>query len=132
MILVETEVTDFTRRSRSLLVSHVATALPRGLEPGEVVVVRSGADHWTACVIDIDFTLEDTVYRLSLGGRIPADQAADLLADRGVDAHAVGSTGRSVEVTDVLAMLGSLRDSGREGVRVPAPRRAVGALVDQG
>jgi hypothetical protein len=125
MILVETEVNDFTRRSRSLLVSHTAT----GLEPGEVVVVRSRLDYWTACLVDIDFTLTDTVYRLSLGGRIPSDQAADLLAGRGVDAHA---TGARVEVADVLAMLGSLREGGREGVHVPAPRRVAALLADQG
>lgn len=124
MMLVETEVTDFTRRSRSLLVSHNAAGLDRCLEPGEVVVVRSGEEHWTGCVVDLDFTLDDTLYRLSLGGVVPAEQAEALLVG---EAPAAGAAPR-VDVVDVLAMLGSLRTVGREAVRVPAQRRAVALL----
>lgn len=124
MLLVETEVAEFTRRSRSLLVSHTAAGLPRGLEPGEVVVVRSGAEHWTGCVVDLDFTLDDTVYRLSLGGVVPADQAEALLCE---DAAAEAPR---VDVADVVAMLGSLRTVGRQALRVPAQRRAVALLAE--
>lgn len=121
MLLVETEVAEFTRRSRSLQVSHTATGLPRGLEPGEVVVVRSGAEHWTGCVVDVDFTLDDTVYRLSLGGVVPVEQAEALLREEAAEAP-------RVDVADVVAMLGSLRTLGREALRVPAQRRAVALL----
>lgn len=124
MLLVETEVAEFTRRSRSLLVSHTAVGLPRGLEPGEVVVVRSGGEHWTGCVVDVDFTLDDTVYRLSLGGVVPADQAEALLGED------TATAAPRVDVADVVAMLGSLRAVGREALRVPAQRRAAALLAE--
>lgn len=79
---VVVELTPFTRRSRSVAVSHRAAALPRGLEPGEFVVVHDPSDEadFTATVADIGFELEDTVYRLELGTRITPEEAAEWLA----------------------------------------------------
>jgi hypothetical protein len=79
MELIVTELSEFTRRSRSLAIAHGETELTRGLEYGERVLVRSGAEYRTAVVVDIDFDLNDTHYRLVLGGKVPAQLAADAL-----------------------------------------------------
>jgi hypothetical protein len=79
---VVVELSPFTRRSRSVAVSHLAAGLPRGLEPGEFVVVHDPADDadFTATVADVGFELEDTIYRLELGTRITPEEAAEWLA----------------------------------------------------
>ena len=79
---VVVELSPFTRRSRSIAVSHVAAGLSRGLEPGEFVLVHDPADgaDFTAAVADIGFEPEDTVYRLELGTRITAEEAEEWLA----------------------------------------------------
>jgi hypothetical protein len=79
---VVVELSPFTRRSRSLAVSHVAARLARGLEPGEFVLVHDPADgaDFTAAVADIGFEPEDTVYRVELGTRITPEEAEEWLA----------------------------------------------------
>lgn len=101
---VVVELSRFSRRSRSLAVSHVASGLSRGLEQGEYVVVHDPADgvDFTATVADIHFELEDTVYRLELGTRITADEAADWLAPT------VPDDGR-VSTRQLMDLLGELR-----------------------
>jgi hypothetical protein len=78
---VRATLAPFTLRSRSLLVGHVGSGLTQGLEPGQHVLVHDEAAglHHTAVVADIDFELEDTVYRLELRGRITATEAAEWL-----------------------------------------------------
>lgn len=79
MQALELELSEFTRRVGSLSVAHSTTALRRGLEPGESVLVRDGArGFYVATVRDISFGLTDTHYRLELGA--PMD-AATALAD---------------------------------------------------
>ena len=74
METLELALSEFTRRSRSLLVAHSATALSRGLEPGETVLVRDGETCLMAEVADISFELTDTHYRLALGREVsPAE-----------------------------------------------------------
>jgi hypothetical protein len=102
---VVVELSPFSRRSRSLAVSHVACGLRRGLEQGEYVVLHDPVDgtDFTASVADIGFELEDTVYRLELGTRITADEAAEWQAPATDEADAPMSTRR------LMDLLGELR-----------------------
>ena len=106
---VVVEVGPFSRRSRSLAVSHVACGLTRGLEPGEYVVVHDPAadNDFTATVADIHFEPEDTVYRLELGTRITADEAAEWLAPE------VDEDDGRVSTRQLMELLGELRQRER-------------------
>lgn len=102
-------LSPFTRRSRSLAVSHVQQGLTRGLEPGEHVLVHDPAagEHFTAKVADIHFELDDTDYRLELGTRITAAEAAEWL---------VPSSAAEDRLTtrDIVDLLAELRRSERD------------------
>lgn len=72
MHVVEVNLTEFTRRSRSVVVNHGDTDLPRGLEYGESIMVHIGGEEYrTAVVVAVEFSLTDTHYRLIIGGRVP-------------------------------------------------------------
>lgn len=96
-------LTGFTRRSRSIEISHVALGLTRGLEPGEIVVVHDPADgaDFGARVADIGFELDDTTYRLELGSRILPEEAADRRAPSAGDG--------TLAMQDLIALLAELR-----------------------
>lgn len=102
---VEVPLTAFTLRSRSVGVRHSSTDLPRGLDLGEHVVLLDPTTrtHYLAVVADIDFTLDDTVYRLELGTRITAGEAHQWL-------HPETASTR-VTAGDVARLLASLRAS---------------------
>lgn len=104
-------LSPFTRRSRSLSVSHVQQGLSRGLEPGEHVLVHDPAadEHFTAVVADIHFELEDTDYRLELGTRITAAEAAEWLAPA-----EPGGDGDRLTTRDIVDLLAELRRSERD------------------
>ena len=78
---IRVTLTPFTRRRRSVPVSHVAAGLQQGLEPGEHVLLHDtvGDLHHTAVVADVGYELEDTTYRLELGTRITAAEAREWL-----------------------------------------------------
>jgi hypothetical protein len=126
MELIETELSEFTRRSRSLVVMHGETGLDRGLEYGERVLVLSGGEYRTAVVADIDFEFSDTRYRLILGGRVPADMAESRLLGE-INARPQGGAGGPVSVYDIADMLAR---SGA-GRRIPMQRRAAHRLLDR-
>jgi hypothetical protein len=66
---------------RRVLVAHSQTGLRRGLDFGEPVILRvEDGEHHVARVTDITFELEDTVYTLELGGRVPAELARERAA----------------------------------------------------
>jgi hypothetical protein len=114
MEIIDVELSDFTLRSRSMLVSHVSSALTRGLEPGEQVVLRDRVrGHFSAHVADIGFEPADTLYRVRIGVRLTAEEAGERVR-RGT-ASAVGSLSKQ----DVLDLLGDLRSAGRT---LPAAR----------
>ncbi|HWI44275.1 MAG TPA: hypothetical protein VNS81_11710 [Nocardioides sp.] len=106
---IETTLSPFTRRSRSLAVSHVQQGLSRGLEPGEHVLVHDPetGEHFTAKVADVHFDLDDTGYRLEIGTRITAAEAAEWLAPS--DPAADRLTTR-----DIVDLLAELRRSERD------------------
>lgn len=110
--LVDVALSDVSRRSRTLQVSHEAAGLRRGLDPGESLLVRDGEDFYSAEVADIEFELDDTVYTLTLGGRVPEDLAAEQLTGT---APEPGPHGFSVH--DVVRLLGKATSG-----RVPSPR----------
>lgn len=125
MELIVTELSEFTRRSRSLAVAHGDTDLTRGLEFGERVLVRSGEEYRSAVVVDIDFDVTDTHYRLVLGGRVPSKLAADALVGE-IEPGAPSVSGKvSVyDVADLLARTGSAH-------RIPMQRRVATHLNDR-
>lgn len=55
---------------------HSLTSLTRGLEPGEeLVIVDADGEYHAAAVVDIAFTVADTVYVLQTGVRLPEELA---------------------------------------------------------
>ena len=119
MELSDIELTEFTRRSRSVVVAHSASGLARGLEYGERVLLHTDGAYRTGVVVDIDFDLEDTHYRLVLGGRVPSDLARQRVAETSA------ATSARVSVQDVADMLAR---SGA-GHRIPMQRRAADRLL---
>ena len=119
MELIDIELTEFTRRSRSVVLAHRDADLDRGLEYGERVLLHTGDEYRTAVVADIDFDLEDTHYRLILGGRVPAE-----LAQERVNGTAETVSGRvSVhDIADLLARSGA-------GHRIPMQRSSAQRLL---
>ena len=106
---IEIGLSEFTLRSRSVAVSHNASGLERGLEPGEPIVVSDpGTGHFfAAAVVDVDFEIEDTVYRVEIGSRIAPEEAADWIAD-----VPDSSTGQ-VTTREILDLLNELQRSRR-------------------
>jgi len=88
-------------RSHELFVAHSDLSLQRGLEPGERLVIRDAraGGAYVATVAEVEFLMEDTVYRLNLRGRLPHGVAAQAPAARRGDRFDVA------EVVDLLAWL---------------------------
>jgi len=96
-------LSPFTRRSRSLAVSHAAAGLHRGLDPGEHLLIHDpdAGEHFTGVVADVAFELADTSYRIEIGTRITSAEAHERLApaaDRG-----------RLGIADAVALLAELR-----------------------
>jgi hypothetical protein len=102
------ELSPFTRRSRSLAVDHGGLGLDRGLEPGEHLVIHDPVadEHFTAVVCDITFELADTTYRLEIGTRITAAEAAERVGPPTDDAR--------LTAQDIAALLADLRRGERD------------------
>ena len=124
MELIETPLTEFTHRSRSLAISHTEAGLRRGLEYGERVLIRSRGQYRTAVVADIEFTAEDTHYRLVLGGHVPTQVAEDKLLG---EINVTGAKRNKVTVEDIATLLSY---SG-SGVRIPMQRQVAQRLLDR-
>jgi len=120
---IEVELGEFGLRRRSLLVSHVAADLPRGLEPGERVLVHDPArGYFSGHVADLDFTPTDTVYRIGVGVALTDEQALERM--RGTFAPA----GDRITRQDLVDLLGQLRGTASpRRLPVAADRRSSGA-----
>ena len=107
---IELVLSPFTRRSRSVAASHVAQGLRRGLEPGEHVLVHDpeAGEHFTAVVADVRFELEDTGYRLELGTRVTAAEAAEWLDP------APETDAERLSTRDIVDLLAELRRGERD------------------
>ena len=74
-------LTDGPGAGGEFVVSHSASGLTRGLELDEqVVVVDPDGEFHAACVVDLEFSLEDTHYVMELGVRLPPDTVRARLA----------------------------------------------------
>ena len=126
MELIETQLTDFTRRSRSLSIRHADTRLSRGLEYGERVLVRSDREYRTAVVADVEFSIDDTHYRLVLGGVVPTEVAeARLLGEITVTREDADKSWITVaEIETLLSKAGSAQ-------RIPMQRQVARRLLDR-
>ncbi|MFS3127410.1 hypothetical protein ACLM5J_03290 [Nocardioides sp. Bht2] len=104
--LIGIEMSELTRRSRSLLLNHSDLALERGLEPGERVVLWDSisGDYHSGTVADIDFSERDTHYRFEIGIRLPEELALDRITG-------MPSTSRTLEPHDVVNLLQQLREA---------------------
>lgn len=90
--------------------SHVRSGLERGLELGEDVVVHcADGEFLAATVTGHDFELDDTLYRLELGVRLPLREAAVRLGVEPPDPAERPRTIGVQDVQDVLDLLGRLR-----------------------
>lgn len=102
METLQLALSEFTKRSRSVLVAHGATTLDRGLEPGETVLIRDGESLRAATVADVTFELTDTHYRLELGRELDAAESAAL-------AGAARSASPAVDTLELVALLREAR-----------------------
>ncbi|MBZ5735162.1 hypothetical protein K8Z61_11715 [Nocardioides sp. TRM66260-LWL] len=105
MELVELPYTgaELTAMRGPLIVSHVESRLRRALEPGEdLVLLDVDGEYHSGWVADLRFELEDTLYVVERGVRLPPEQASERLdeADGGPEARGLEST---QSVLDMLA-----------------------------
>ena len=119
MELIDIELSEFTRRSRSVVLVHSEADLARGLEYGERVLLRTGDEYRTAVVADVDFTPTDTHYRLILGGLVPAELALERASVAG---PAVPGRVSVHDIADMLTRAGA-------GQRIPMQRSAAERLL---
>ena len=102
MELIEVDRVVRGRDAHTAVVAHSETELRRGLEFGEPVVLRvGGRDHYAAKVRQIEFELDDTIYTLDLGARLPGDLAAERLVGLTAD--------HDLELHELVDLLGDLR-----------------------
>lgn len=101
-------LSPFTRACRSVPISHGDHGLTHGLDLGEHVLLHDPVadEHFSAVVADVGFGLDDTTYRLEIGARITAEEAADWSAPALEKDHL--TTG------DLVALLCDLRRSERD------------------
>jgi hypothetical protein len=90
--------------------AHASTDLTRGLNPLEEVVIRDldGELH-AATVEDIDYTLDDTVYLLQVGVRLPPEIAEERLRQDGPGATSENPEDGVEDVQSIVDLLGRLR-----------------------
>lgn len=125
MEVIGLELTEFTRRSRSVVLRHDAAGLGRRLEYGERVLLDTGAEYRAAVVADIDLDVDDVQYRLVLGGVVPPELAAGQPAGS-TDTTGAALSGRvSVhDLADILVRAGA-------GQRIPMQRQAAQRLLSE-
>ena len=103
MQIIVLDGTVQVRGERSLVVGHSLTDLPRGLDPREPVVLRTGdGDFYAAQVHAIEFELEDTVYTFEVGARLPEDLALERVDGLDPQQH-------DLTLHELVDLLGELR-----------------------
>ncbi|HYF72553.1 MAG TPA: hypothetical protein VD864_07015 [Nocardioides sp.] len=95
-----------------LVIAHSSTALTRGLDHGEPVVLQTDkGELYAAEVIDIGFWPEDTVYTLALGARLPENLARERIAGLDPAQHDLALH----EIVDLLGELARPQDPDKRG-----------------
>lgn len=103
MEIIELDASVDVRGNRVLVVGHSLTHLTRGLEPREQVVLRTaGSEFYAAQVRAIEFELEDTVYTLDVGPRLPEDLAVERVNGLDPERH-------DLSLHELVDLLGELR-----------------------
>ena len=95
--------TELSAMRGPVIVSHVESRMRRALEPGEdVVLLDLDGEYHSGFVADLRFELEDTLYVIDRGVRLPPEQASERLddADGGPEARGLFST---QSVLDMIA-----------------------------
>jgi hypothetical protein len=88
-----------------LNVNHSETRLDHGLELAERVVLADATGGFRAATVEeLDFGLEDTVYRFRLGAVLPPDLAAERVSG-------VPLSRDRQSIHDVVDLIGELRGS---------------------
>lgn len=110
MELIGIELSDFTRRSRSLLLHHCDLALDRILRPGEKVILWDAVseDYHSGTVADVDHDGDHVHYRFEVGIRLPEQLALDRLTGFPTAATSE-STVPALGTHEVLELLHQLR-----------------------
>ncbi|GAA1796146.1 hypothetical protein GCM10009795_046980 [Nocardioides hankookensis] len=103
MEIVELDASVGVRGERTLVVGHSLTRLERGLEPRESVVLHTADDdYYAAQVRGIEFELDDTIYTLAVGGRLPEDLALERVEGLDADVH-------DLSLHELVDLLGDMR-----------------------
>jgi hypothetical protein len=117
MELVDVTLNELARRSRVLLVRHTSTALTRGLCVDEEVVLHDASgDFFAGTVEDVDFEIDDTLYRIAVGVRLPEDLAQ---AWRERTSGAEQDDAGPLDMDRLVKLLGEARRA-REDASIPA------------
>lgn len=106
--LIGIELSEFTRRSRSLLLHHSDLALERPLAPGEPIVLWdavAGSYH-AGSVVDAHSSDGDIDYRITVGVRLPESLALDRITGLPTNSAELGTR-------EVFALLQKLREQTR-------------------
>ncbi len=106
MELIGIEMSDFTRRSRSILLNHADLALDRLLSEGERVVLWDSisGDYHSGAVADVDTATPEVQYRFEIGIRLPEELALDRITG-------MPSTSARLSNQDVVDLLEQLRSA---------------------
>jgi hypothetical protein len=103
MEIIELDAAVRVRGEHTLVVGHSLTQLTRGLEPRESVVLHTAdGDFYAAQVRGIGFELDDTIYTLEVGGRLPEDLALERVAGLDPAEH-------DLSLHELVDLLGDLR-----------------------
>ena len=94
---------------------HSHTELTRGLEPDEQLIIldRDGEYH-AAVVEDIAFTLDDTVYVVRTGVRLPEEHALKRLAAMPTEPSAAAVGAGVGDIEDIIDLIGEMLRRGRD------------------
>lgn len=106
--LIGIELSEFTRRSRSLLLRHSDLALDRPLTPGEQIVLWDAVagNYHAGSVVDAHKGDDDIDYRIRVGVRLPEALALDRITG-------LPSSSRELGTREVFALLRKLGEHTR-------------------
>ncbi len=104
MELIGIEMSDFTRRARSMLLNHADLALDFALDEGERLVLWDAlsGDYHSGTVVDVDRFGSEVQYRVEIGIRLPEELALDRITG-------MRSTTARLSNQDIVDLLEQLR-----------------------
>lgn len=117
MELIGIEMSDFTRRARSILLNHADLALDIMLDEGERVVLWDSisGDYHSGTVVDVHLDGTAVQYRMEVGIRLPEELALDRITG-------MRSSSTRLSNQDIVDLLEQLRTA---TMPTPAANRAI-------